>query len=643
MRELYKRVKSLSVLLLVFTGMPAYLLLGFEGSAFAVDAYSSQTWQTDLEWGLWTSSNIELNGSGDETNPNSGIRLKQEGSGYVESGETTYRFTTQSVNNWIRAVTDGDKATSISSKYLWAAIYNEDSVSQIDTENGEVVKEWDVGDNPSRTAVGCNNDVWVGNRSDHSISHIIPAENKVITRSLDGGVSLKYPRAVSIMCDIDSEGNDDVFIGANGYLIKFSAQDFDDLPVDGNVVDIQEGNTLSLYPGHPNGTYGSAIGADTDNSIDSGKRFIYVSGLDPRGSGDQTYPTYQVDISKFDQAGYKYEPGWPIRLGRYVLTNDNYGNVWRDGRVVRMSPNGSTKEFHDPGGSIGILIIPNHPDGSDKIAYIDGDNLVIGDLVDNNTSNPRIENITYRPFRPDGAINQTTEGGPVGGGGLGYDGDYDIWFLPRKTSWMAEFKRSEHYSTAHEVSPTAKSGGAIYSYSDFVGNALSNTIPAQTVIEYSTNSVDYYQANADGSFPDEITPSRDLYIKIKMTGSGTNSPLLRSLKVEYEPESQANLKIIRKTFSSILGRESDASESTFEKNETVYVRLVLFQAGPDESGTTLTDRFSNFKDPKDYRFKQGCTGIGTILNPSIGVNEIVFSDLDIPSGLSCIDYEYKVQ
>ncbi|MFA6694892.1 MAG: hypothetical protein WCS44_08705, partial [Bacillota bacterium] len=225
---------------------------------------------------------------------------------------------------------------------------------------------------------------------------------------------------------------------------------------------------------------------------------------------------------------------------------------------------------------------------------------------------------------------------------LGFDDDYDIWYLPRKATWMAEFRRSENYSIAHRVSPTNKSGGAIYSYSDFIGNALSNTAPAQTNIVYSVDGTNYYPANADGSFPSQITPSQDLYIKVKMSGSGTNSPLLRSLTVEYAPESQAQLQIIRKTYTSALARNTDNSESTFEKNETVYVRIVVFQPDSSQRGTMLVDRLSNFANPRNYRLKQGCAGNGAALSPDISSNELRFN-INIPLGLSCIDYEYTAQ
>ena len=56
----------------------------------------------------------------------------------------------------------------------------------------------------------------------------------------------------------------------------------------------------------------------------------------------------------------------------------------------------------------------------------------------------------------------------------------------------------------HRVSPTNKSGGAP-TYSDFIGNALSNTTSAQTNITYSVDGTNYYPANGDGSFPTDHT------------------------------------------------------------------------------------------------------------------------------------------
>jgi hypothetical protein len=618
--------------------MPVYLFLAGGGSVLAADTYSSETWNTDLEWGSWDLSNIELNGS------DSGIRLKQEGSGYATSGEATYKFTPGGNNRWVRATAEGDNAGSISSKYAWVPIYRGESVSQIDTKTGEIVKEWGVGGGPSRTAIGCNNDVWVANNWGHSISHIISAENKVITRPLEGSVPMKTltsPRAISVLCG-SGTGSDSVFVGASRYLIKFSAQEFDSLSEGGAVVDVQEGNTLTISAGNRS-IIGSAISADVNDSVDSGNRYIYVALDGGVGAQIANRPNYKIDANDLAHI----EAGWPKSLGYNVIVGDNLGNVWKDGVCGRFyAVDDSTKMLcSNSVPASGVSVIPDHPNGGDKLAYLQFHNtsfnplLHVANLNNNNTANPTISGIietTYSGANHIGAV--------VRGGALDYDDDYDIWYLPNDAFWIAEFKESENYSTAHKIDPTQEVSSEVslvHGYSDFIGDSVSPNDP-QTLIEYSVDGSSYYQANSDGSFPSEIADSQDLYIKVKMTGFGTNSPLLKSLKVEYEPESQANLQIVRKIYASVLDRDSDSSETTFEKNETAYVRLILFQPGASKDNAVVVDRLSNFENPREYRFKQGCSGTGTVLTPSLGINEIRFN-LDIPSGLSCLDYEYTVK
>ena len=610
------------------------------------EASYSRVFSSDDDFSQWSLTNIEANGS------DSGIRLSEkEDGGYERSGEATYKFTPGGTNNWLRATIDGDNATSISSKYLWAAVFNRNSVSQIDTETREIVKEWDVGGDPSRTAIGCDNDAWVGNRYSNSISHIIPGEDRVITRTIDGGNIFRTPRAVSIQCGSGDE-DDYVYVGASGYVAKFSAQDFDNLPKGGKITDIQQGNTLSLSVPNVAGTHADDPRYITYGSaFDSSGRYLYVAskGRYIAGVGDNNHTlVFKIDTTKFDQAGYSFEPGWPVNSGYYIINNDDQSHIWRDTHCIRISSDGSTKELCSNSAGIGIATIPNHPDGTDKLAYIKNiggvRHLVVNNLLNNNTDNPSLSNFSQTPMIPAGIPDRTVDSPPqnISGGGLGYDEDYDIWFLPRKATWIAEFKASENYSTAHYVKASNKQNGAVYSYSDFIGNALSNTIPAQTDVSYSINGTDYYSANTDGSLPSQITPSQDLYIKVKMTGSGTNSPLLRSLTVEYDPESQGDLQIVRKTYTSSSARDFDKSESTFDKGETVYVRIILFQ--PDaESGTSLIDRLSNFTDSRNYRYKVGCSGEGSIVSPIFSAtNELKFN-INIPSGLSCIDYEYTAE
>ncbi len=604
-----------------------------------ISVYHSFTWQTDLEWNAWSFNKIEVIGS------NQGIRLSDlSKGGYEKQGEATFKFSPGGNNKWVKVNLGSDSAQN-AKKYIWASIHNKDSVSQIDPENGEIVKEWDVGDNPSRTSIGCNNDAWVGNRGNpSSISHIIPAENKVITRRLPN--SLNTPRSVSIDC---STNPDYLWVGGNGRVVKINTTAFDALGASQLATAAQVGSTVTIWAGEPYSTYGSVLGEDGN--------YLYIAswtydGLPWWGGSTNNSPTYKintathaiVDNNTNIPGTTNPDTGLPYKAyaarGNYVITNDWLGNIWRDKVCVRIDPDDGTTDSLCANGSKGISIIPEISGvQSPKIVWATADNnLCTADLVDNDTVTPSMANLSCTTDKPLGGTDVFGVG--ISGGGIGYDDDYDIWFLPRKGAYITEFKQSENYLISHQYSPTSKSGGGIYSYSDFLGNALDNSTGASITQEYSVDGVNYFLLNPDGTFPSEIDPSSDLYIRIKMNGSGTNTPILRSLQIEYEPESFSNLRTIRTTHTSSLARDSGTEESTFERGETVYTRIKLYEPEKARSGTSITDRFSNVKDPRNFRFKKGCSGSGSAINlKASSVNEVSF-DIDLPLGLSCIDYEY---
>lgn len=597
-----------------------------------MSVHNGFTWETDLEWNSWSLDKIETNGS------NTGIRLSDlPDGGYQTSGEATYKFSPGGNNKWIKATLDTDDPIETAKKYIWASVFNKNSVSQINPDDGTVVKEWDVGNNPSRTTIGCNNDAWVANRGYAdmslipSISHIIPSEDRVITHRLPS--NLKVPRSISIDC---SSNPDYLWVGANGKLIKLSTTAFDALGDDPNVVASGEDGaqvdvTVDISPGEPYATYGSVFGLNSD--------YLYVASWNYNG-----YVVDYTAINKIGTSDHTLMGGnFPVSAGRYIIGNDWLGNVWRDGKCFRTAADGTTKELCS-GGGVGLIVLP---EASGKIAYSKrfGSKLelCVGDLVDNKTANPSIANTS--------CTSDDSLGGndifdvAITGGGMGYDDDYDIWYLPRKGNFISEFKQSENYSVGHRYSPTAKAGGGVYSYSDFLGNALDNSTKAGISPKYSTDGVTFFSVNADGSFPDQIEPSADLYIKVGMSGSGTNSPLLRSLKIEYDPESFSNLRILRTTHTSSLSRDIADEESTFERGEVVYVRVKLFEPERARDSVAFTDRFSNVsitKPPRNFRFKSGCSGAGDLITPNpkdISENQVSFN-INLPLGLSCIDYEY---
>lgn len=197
----------------------------------------------------------------------------------------------------------------------------------------------------------------------------------------------------------------------------------------------------------------------------------------------------------------------------------------------------------------------------------------------------------------------------------------------------SEISISESQGTSEESGQGQEA--LVRSFDTSTGTALN--------IQYSTDGVNYYSAQSDGAMPNEVSLSEDLYIKVIMTGSGTNSPLLESLKIEYDPESFSSLAVSRHTYKSVLGRNSDDTQTTFDKGEKVFVRIKLFEPERARDSVTLIERFSNVEGPTNFKLKRNCTGEGDAVAPDASSDNQLNFTLDIPLGLSCLDYEYEIK
>lgn len=150
---------------------------------------------------------------------------------------------------------------NIENDFMWIANAGGNSLSKINTHDGTVTGPFPVGKSPSRTAVGFDGSVWVGNRNSYNVTKLDRDGNKICTVNL---VNNCAPRALAL----DKDENVWVGCGAwknkspDGRVYKIR----DNHNQSGNRCDILDiranGDTSSdlSFKGHENyGHYGFAI------------------------------------------------------------------------------------------------------------------------------------------------------------------------------------------------------------------------------------------------------------------------------------------------------------------------------------------------------------------------------------------------
>ncbi len=171
---------------LVFVFLYSFLNGGGLGSSAA--SLQSKTWQTDFDWSSWSMDKTSLVSSYDSSKVDGGVSLSKVGSSYQTAGTAEYRFSPGGTNKWTSATYDSDNGGAQNvSRYLWVTLFNTDQVARLDPITMEILEMYNVGDEPSHTAIGCNNDVWIVNSSvsAQSVSHIYPDDSgKFLVKTL---------------------------------------------------------------------------------------------------------------------------------------------------------------------------------------------------------------------------------------------------------------------------------------------------------------------------------------------------------------------------------------------------------------------------------------------------------------------------
>lgn len=100
----------------------------------------------------------------------------------------------------------------------------------------------------------------------------------------------------------------------------------------------------------------------------------------------------------------------------------------------------------------------------------------------------------------------------------------------------------------------------------------------------------------------------------------------------YRMSAMEAIKIIRLTYSDSVRA---SAESNFEKGETVYARIKIYEPG-SANKIKITDRIFNFKSVGNFRFNNA-----PIPTPPVEGNQFSAS-IETKNGANYFDYEYEV-
>ncbi len=201
--------------------------------------------------------------------------------------------------------------------FIWVANSNEDTVSKINTVTGVEEGRYRVGDNPSRTAVDLDGNVWVANRNSNNVHRIrlFDCEGQACVDppiNVGGG-----PRGVAV----DANNNGWVGSWTDNNVMKINTQTMSVeqvINVPGQVYGVAIDSEGNLWTAERGGGVISRINTETGQLIET---------LTP-----------------------------PFGRSLYGIAIDGDGNVWlgnfTENNVMKYNPrNGQWQQFNDPSGT----------------------------------------------------------------------------------------------------------------------------------------------------------------------------------------------------------------------------------------------------------------------------------------------------
>lgn len=330
-----------------------YSFLNGGGLGSSAASLQSKTWQTDSDWSSWSMDKTSLVSSYDSSQADGGVSLSKVGSSYQTAGTAEYRFSPGGTNKWTTASYESDGGgSSNTSSSLWVPLHDTNQVAQFDPITFERIGLYNVGTDPSRTAMGCEeNDLWVANRAKgntdsakHTISHIyFDADGQSHVKTLNikwagnTGNALYEFTTINVqkwgsMCRVFvGAGNIGAFggsAGRNSYLFTVNGNNFDErTQTEGADISLAQPMVFPMV-------HGPAAGGTEEfpiwgSAMDGSGKFIYFQATRTQALG-----VVQVNITGSQPSVYAIQShdGFPVggqgQLEADVLFTDAYGLVW---------------------------------------------------------------------------------------------------------------------------------------------------------------------------------------------------------------------------------------------------------------------------------------------------------------------------
>lgn len=297
--------------------------------------------------------------------------------------------------------------------FIWIANSAEDTVSKLNTVTGQEEGRYTVGDNPSRTAVDLNGDVWVANRNSANVHRIrlFDCEGQAC---VDPPINVgSGPRGVAV------DANNNIWVG--------SYNDRNIMKINSETMQVE---TVINVPGN---VYGLAIDAEGN---------LWTS---ERGGG--VVSRINTETSQLIET---LTP--PFSRSLYGIAIDGEGNLWlgnfTENNILKYNPRTSQwQQFRDRNG------------GATRGIAVDGQgNVWVANSSSNNVSKFRASDGAYLGTYPVG-------NGPIG---VAIDNDGNIWAVNQGSSNATKLSPEGQNIGSFNV------GSGPYTYSDMTGFQLRN-------------------------------------------------------------------------------------------------------------------------------------------------------------------------
>jgi streptogramin lyase len=369
----------------------------------------------------------------------------------------------------------------VENDFMWIANAGNNTLSKINTHTGVKIGDYAVGSSPSRTAVGFDGSVWVGNRNSHDVTKLDRYGNFVCEVDLNWGCG---PRGLAL--DKDENLWTGCWGGGRIYKIvdtKIEPSSSNNYAPRCQILDLRASgdNSSNLaYKGNPYGTYGFAFDKHG---------ILWSSGL-------WSQQTIRIDTNKVPGSIGFFEH-FAMGLNTYGLVVDYDDNIWHARYTGGANSIGVLRSTYNP--TTHTLSTQSFPikDGS----YGNGRGVAIDRSGNIWVAYSNLHKVGK--YAPDGTAlglfplnGNLKSNGTVGQNctspiGIGVDGDGDVWANCYSTGNSEELDSD----TGIQLNNFA-TGPSPYCYSDNTGFSLRNITASLKKTKFDTRTATYKVYNS---------------------------------------------------------------------------------------------------------------------------------------------------